>query len=54
MPAGNHYVGGGGGGGGGAGGRGSDAPGNRTAEQILTDGLGGVGLQVPPAFRNLT
>ena len=52
MPGGNHYCGGGGGGAGGAGGRGSDSPGNRTASQILTDGLGGVGLQVPTTFRN--
>ena len=44
MPGGNHYCGAGGGGAGGAGGRGSDAPGNRSEAQILTDGLGGVGL----------
>ncbi len=52
MPGGNHYVGAGGGGAGGAGGRGSDAPGNRDAAEILGDGLGGVGLQVPTTFRN--
>ena len=52
MPGGNHYCGAGGGGAGGAGGRGSDAPGNRSEAQILTDGLGGVGLQVPATFQN--
>ena len=52
MPGGNHYIGGGGGGAGGAGGRGSDAPGIRSAPQILTDGLGGVGKEVPATFQN--
>ena len=52
MPGGNHYCGAGGGGAGGAGGRGSDASGNRTAPQIAGDGLGGIGLQAPPSFRN--
>ena len=52
MPGGNHYVGAGGGGAGGAGGRGSDEPSARTAEEILTDGIGGVGLQVPTTFRD--
>ena len=52
MPGGNHYCGAGGGGAGGAGGRGSDAPNVRSEAQILTDGLGGVGLQVPTTFQN--
>ena len=52
MPGGNHYCGAGGGGAGGAGGRGSDDPSNRTASDILTDGLGGIGLQVPTTFRD--
>ena len=52
MPGGNHYCGAGGGGAGGAGGRGSDAPGGRDASEILGDGLGGIGLQVPTTFRD--
>ena len=52
MPGGNYYCGAGGGGAGGAGGRGSDAPGGRDASEILTDGLGGIGLQVPTTFRD--
>ena len=35
-----------------AGGRGSDAPGGRDASEILGDGLGGIGLQVPTTFRD--
>ena len=52
MPGtGNGYVGAGGGGAGGAG-QGGSPDATQSGPQIATYGAGGIGLQVPPAFRN--